>query len=156
LPLDRSLWYRFLIFLEIKAMTKLHFLGYAGRYIRRLPISQKRILSATDDEVVYQSKDTRTQGALETRCTPARFVHLISQHVPDRYRHSMRYFGLLAPRTKRTTSAAIFLLLGQKQRSRPPAARMEELPAPRLSNRPASRYLGQTMHWVRSLRPGAA
>ena len=32
--------------------------------------------------------------------------------VLDRYRHSMRYFGLLAPRTKRLTLGAVFAFLG--------------------------------------------
>src|SRR5271156_5461047 len=102
-----------------RQMTKQHFLGYAGRYIRRLPISQKRILSVTREQVVYQSKDTRTKTVFESSCAPGDFAALLSQHVIDRYRHSMRYFGLLAPRTKRTTSATVFLLLGQEQRSRP-------------------------------------
>jgi hypothetical protein len=35
-----------------RRMTKQRFLGYAGRYIRRLPISQKRVLSVTCDQVV--------------------------------------------------------------------------------------------------------
>ena len=109
-----------------RRMSKGHFLKYAGRYIRRLPISQKRILQVTEREVVYQIKDTRRSKLArmtvleEARCTPAEFVTLLSQHILDRYWHSMRYFGLLAPRTKRQTSAVVFALLGQLQRPRPP------------------------------------
>jgi hypothetical protein len=66
--------------------------------------------------VVYLAKDTRTKTLEETRCTPAEFVALLSPHVLDRYQHSMRYFGLLAPGTKRLTSAAVFALLGQHPR----------------------------------------
>ena len=93
-----------------------HFLGYAGRYIRRLPIAQNHILKVTEYEVVYLAKDTRTKTLEETRCTPAEFVALLSPHVLDRYQHSMRYFGLLAQGTKRLTSAAVFALLGQHPR----------------------------------------
>lgn len=50
--------------------TKDHFLRYAGRYIRRLPISQKRILSVTREQVVYQSKDTRKKTFFESSCAP--------------------------------------------------------------------------------------
>lgn len=39
-----------------RRMSKAHFLRYAGRYIRRLPISQRRILTVTKEEIVYQSK----------------------------------------------------------------------------------------------------
>ncbi len=74
-------------------MSKRHFLGSAGRYIRRLPIAQKNILKVTKNEVVYLAKDTRTKTLQEARCTPAEFVALLSPHVLDRYRHSMRYFG---------------------------------------------------------------
>jgi hypothetical protein len=91
-------------------------LRYVGLYIRRLPISQKRILKVTEEEVVYQSKDTRTKTLLEARCTPAEFVATLSPHVQDRYQHSMRYFGLLAPGTKGLTSAAVFAPLGQRTR----------------------------------------
>jgi Putative transposase len=108
-----------------RQMSKRHFLGYAGRYIRRLPISQRRILRVTEQEVVYQykdtqrSKETRMKIVREARSTPAEFIAMLSQHVLERYQHSMRYFRLLEPRAKRTTSAAVFLLLGQKRRSRP-------------------------------------
>jgi S-formylglutathione hydrolase FrmB len=47
------------------------------------------------------------------------FVDALAAQVPDRYRHAMRYFGLLAPSTKRMTSAALFALLGQIKRPRP-------------------------------------
>jgi hypothetical protein len=39
-----------------RQMSKRLFLGYAGRYIR---ISQRRILNVTEQEVVYQYKDTQ-------------------------------------------------------------------------------------------------
>jgi hypothetical protein len=77
-----------------RQMPKKHFLGYAGRYIRRLPIAQKRILKVTDEEVVYQYLKTRAKILEQASCTPAEFIELISQHVLDQYRHSMRCFGL--------------------------------------------------------------
>ena len=61
---------------------------------------QRVVRNRTNFEVVYQSKDARTKAPLEARRTPAEFVAILSQHVLDRYQHSMRHFGLLAPRTK--------------------------------------------------------
>jgi hypothetical protein len=136
-----------------RRMTKQHFLGYAGRYIRRLPISQKRILYVTREQVVYQSKDTRAKAVLENSCAPAEFVALLSQHVPDRYQHSMRYFGLLAPRTKRTSSAAVFLLLGQKQRPRPRRLSWRSSLLRDFQADPLRDSHGQTMSRVARLRP---
>lgn len=131
-----------------RQMTKRHFLAYAGRYIRRLPISQKRILRVTDSEVAYQSKDTRSGSMIEARCTPIAFVGLLSQHVPDRYRHAMRYFGLLAPRTKAKTSAAIFLHLRQHQRPRPLRLSWRQSLIRDFQTDPLQDRHGQTMHWV--------
>lgn len=72
-------------------MSKKHFLAYAGRYIRRLPISQRRILEVTPDQVMYQSKDTRTHTFVDAHRKPEDLVAMLSVHVLDRYQHSMRY-----------------------------------------------------------------
>lgn len=135
-----------------RQMRKEHFLRYAGRYIRRLPISQRRILAVHEEEVTYQEKNTRARRHVERRSTPGTLVSLLSEHVPDHYRHSMRYFGLLAPRTKHNVWPAIFMLLKQQQRPRPA----------RLSWRVAlQRYFqadplrdsgGGTMRWSRRIR----
>jgi Putative transposase len=45
-------------------MSKKHFLGYAGRYIRRLPISQKRIVKVTEREVVGARPVCRAESAV--------------------------------------------------------------------------------------------
>jgi hypothetical protein len=129
-------------------MSKSHFLRYAGRYIRRLPISQKRIIQVTEREVTYRSKDTRTRTYIENRCTPAEFVNLLSPHVLDHYRHSMRYFGLLAPRMKRRTSAAVFALFGQQARPRPPRQSWVASIRKHFGVDPLRDAFGKQMHWV--------
>lgn len=129
-------------------MSKKHFLRYAGRYIRRLPISLKRILQVTREEVVYESKDTRNRTLLESRCTPSEFVDMLSQHILDRYQHSMRYFGFLAPRTKRQTSAALFALLGQPARPRPPRQAWADSLKKHFGVDPLIDEFGHRMKWV--------
>ena len=54
-----------------------------------------------------------------TRYTAADFLTTLADHVPDRYRHNIRYFGLLAPRTKAHTYDTVFALLGQTRRGKP-------------------------------------
>ncbi len=49
---QRDYWHVYIT----RQMAKKHFLGYAGRYIRRLPIAQNRILKVTEDEVIYLAK----------------------------------------------------------------------------------------------------
>lgn len=102
-----------------RIVSKTHFLKYAARYVRRPPIAKWRILKVADGEVEYVAKDTK-RGVLATAtCTLDRFVRLLAAHVPDNYRHAIRYFGILAPRARGQMYAALFLLLGQEQRPRP-------------------------------------
>jgi hypothetical protein len=136
-----------------RRMSKEHFLKYAGRYIRRLPICQKNILQVTEQEVVYMVKDTRTKTYVEARSTPAEFVAILSKHVLDRYQHSMRYFGLLAPRTKRLTSSAVFALLGQQPRPKPRRPRWADSVKKNFGFDPLIDEFGNRMHWVGRLRP---
>jgi hypothetical protein len=136
-------------------MSKKQFLGYAGRYIRRPPIAQNRILSVTRDEVFFLGKDAESGEFYEVRWTPEKFVAQWSQHILDRYKHSMRYFGLLAPRTKSLTSAAVFALLGQIQPPKPPRQGWAELRLRTFpdDDDPLVDDFGNRMHWVGRLRP---
>ena len=65
------------------------------------------------------TKDTRTKRMVETTYTPAEFLTTLADHIPDRYRHNIRYFGLLAPRVKRQTHDAVFALLRQERLGKP-------------------------------------
>ena len=53
------------------------------------------------------------------RYSLAEFVDLWAQQILDRYQHSVRYFGLFAPRALRHTSVAILAILGQERKPRP-------------------------------------
>lgn len=106
----------------------------------------------TEDEVVYLAKNTRTKAFDEVRCTPAEFVALLSPHVLDRYKHSMRYFGLPSPGTKRLTSAAVFALLGQHPRPKPPHQRWRDS-LKQFGVDPLIDEFGNPMHWVGRRQP---
>ena len=99
--------------------SKQSFLGYAGRYARRPPIAQHRFRHIGRDEIRFVTKDTRTQRRVMTRYTTADFLATLADHVPDRYRHTIRYFGLLAPCTKARTHDTVFALLGQARQGKP-------------------------------------
>jgi len=100
--------------------SKAYRLRHDGRYIRRPPIAQHRLERTGDDQVEYLAKDTKARQFVRKRYTLEEFVSILMQHVPDRGAHAMRYFGLFAPRCKAQTWAAIFLLLKQQMRPRPP------------------------------------
>lgn len=98
---------------------KRHFLKYAGRYTRRPPIAEHRITLITDRTVTFWYKDKRLHRRVEVRCSKEEFVERWAQHIPERYQHSVRNFGLFAPRPVSQTTNAIFAVFGQRRRSRP-------------------------------------
>lgn len=99
--------------------SKAYRLKHDGRYIRRPPIAEHRLTRVGNHEVEYLAKDTKTKQFVLKRYTNEEFVKVLMQHVPDRGRHAMRYFGLLSPRSKARLWVAIFVLLNQQQRPHP-------------------------------------
>lgn len=102
-----------------RAKSKAQLLRYIGRYVRRPPIAEHRIIEITKDWVVFWTKDHKLKHEVETWYSPERFVDLLSEHMPDHYQHAVRHFGLMSPRGKNRTFALIFAQLGQARRPRP-------------------------------------
>jgi hypothetical protein len=142
---------QWIIFLD-RIVSKAHFLRYAARYVRRPPIATWRLLKVTNTEVEFVAKDTKAGLLVPTRKTLPEFVRLLAAHVPDRYRHGIRYFGLLSPRTKSLTRAALFVLLGQTPRPRPERLNWRSSLLKYFGVDPLIDSRGQEMHWVRQER----
>jgi hypothetical protein len=134
-------------------ISKAQFLRYAGRYIRRLPIAQHRFVKITDREVQFLRKDLKLKKWVLTCYTPADFVATLANHVPDRYRHGIRYFGLLAPGAKAQTRAALFALLSQQKRPRPRRLSWAASLQKEFGRDPLVDSKGQRMHWCRRIVP---
>ena len=49
---------------------------------------------------------------VRVQCSLEEFVDRWVQHIPERYQHAPRSFGLFAPRAVAQTSAGIFVILG--------------------------------------------
>jgi hypothetical protein len=133
--------------------SKEHFLRYAGRYVRRPPIAQYRFTKITDQEVQFWTKDKIQKRRVNISCTPEEFVAALAEHVPDRYRHGIRYFGLLSPRAKARTSAAVFALLGQQKRLRPRRLSWAFSRRRDFGIDPLIDGRGKPMRWVGRLKP---
>lgn len=131
-----------------KIVSKMHFLKYAARYVRRPAIAKWRILEVAEGQVEYVAKDTRRGVLVTARCGLDRFVRLLAAHVTDTYRHSIRYFGLLAPRTIAQTRSALFLLWGQEAQRRPQRLSWRALRFNSFGSDPMLDSFGQEMHWV--------
>jgi hypothetical protein len=98
---------------------KWHFLQYAGRYVRRPPIAQRRITWIGQRTIKFWFKDKELHQHIEVQCSPEEFIDRWSRHIPEGYQHAVRTFGLFAPRALGQTSTAIFVLLKQERRRRP-------------------------------------
>lgn len=99
--------------------SKEHFLRYAGRYVRRPPIAQRRITFIGEQSLTYWTDDKKLDRRVQVQCSLPQFIDRWAQHILDLYHHAVRTFGLFAPRALSQTSPAVFALLGQKPRPRP-------------------------------------
>ncbi|MBZ5722961.1 MAG: transposase [Acidobacteriia bacterium] len=133
--------------------SKERFLRYAGRYVRRPPIAQRRIICIGERSVTYCTKDKRLGHRITVQCSPEEFIDRWAQHIPERYQHAVRCFGLLAPRALRQTSAAIFAILRQKRRPRPKPLRWAEAIKRDFGKDPLLDSSGKKMTWVRRIAP---
>jgi hypothetical protein len=124
-----------------------------GAMLDDRPIAQHRFGEITDATIRFSFKDKRLRMRVSAEYSPADFVALLAEHVPDRYRHAVRYFGLLAPRSKARTTTAIFLLLGQRRRPRPRRLGWAYSIRRDFGNDPLIDSLAQPMRWVGRLSP---
>jgi predicted amidohydrolase YtcJ len=54
--------------------SKEHFLRYAGRYVMRPPIAQRRIIGISKQEIKFWAKDRRLRRQVKVRLTPKEFL----------------------------------------------------------------------------------
>jgi hypothetical protein len=132
---------------------KWHFLQYAGRYVRRPPIAQRRITCVGKGTVRFWYKDKKLDRRINVECSLEEFVDRWAQHIPERYQHTVRSFGLFAPRSLNRTSAAIFALLGQKRKPRPKPRRWSDSIKRDFGRDPLLDNAGQRMKWSGRMKP---
>jgi hypothetical protein len=88
-------------------------------------------------------------------CSLKEFVDRWTQHIPERYQHAVRSFGLFGPRAVGQSSAAIFALLGQNQRPRPKPLRWADSVKRDFGHDPLLDRTGHRMRWTRRIAPMA-
>jgi hypothetical protein len=74
---------------------------YLGRYTHRVGLSNRRLISTTDEAVVF-----RTRGDQTATLRPVEFLRRFLQHVLPRRFVKLRHYGLLAPGNVNTRLAA--------------------------------------------------
>jgi hypothetical protein len=136
-----------------KLQTREHFLKYAGRYVRRPPIAQYRFTKISANEICFRTNDHRKKREVETRYSPAAFIENLAEHVPEYYANTVRYFGLLSPRSKGRLFAGLFALLGQIPRPRPQRLSWALSIEREFRINPLIDSRGEKMRWHGRLRP---
>lgn len=129
-------------------ISKRHFLGYAARYIRRPPIAQHRFQEIDGPVVKFLTKDTATKETVLDELPKEEFIRILADHVPDKYVHSVRYYGLLAPRSRSRVFAIMFKLLGQTRRPRPRRLSWAEMIMKYFGRNPLTDSNGKSMKYV--------
>lgn len=132
--------------------TKEHFLRYAGRYVRRPPLAQYRILDHTPDEVSFRTQDHKQKREVVTRCTPGGLIDLLAEHVPDHYKHAIRHFGLLSPRIRSSAFGMLFAQLREHRREKPRRLSWARSIEREYGENPLIDSVGEMMTW-RSRKP---
>lgn len=132
-----------------------HFLQYAGRYARRPPIAQRRIVKIEKGSITFWAKDKKLKRVVAIQLSPEEFIDRWVQHLLKHYQHTVRYFGLFAPRSINRLFDSIFNAVGQKRQSRPMPLRWADSRKQLSGRDPLLDPAGQRMQWVRRLEAQA-
>jgi hypothetical protein len=89
------------------------------------------------------------------QCSLEEFIDRWTQHIPERYRHAVRSFGLFAPRALGQTSAAVFAILGQERKPWPKPRRWADSIKRDFGRDPLLDHTGTRMKWSRRIKPQA-
>ncbi len=133
--------------------SKSAFLRYISRYLRRPPIAEYRLLPSEDQNICFLTRDKKLSRVVTTTYTASEFIARLADQVPDHYRHGVRYFGLLAPRSKSRSYEVFFALLDQKRLPRPRRIRWADSIRRTFGRDPLLDSRGQRMYWVGRLSP---
>jgi hypothetical protein len=98
---------------------------YLARYVFRTAISDERIDTLDDHNVVFHYTDSETKQRRTCRLEADEFLRRYLQHVPPSGFHRVRYFGWMHPAAKRrraiveTLVAAVILVRAQPEKPPP-------------------------------------
>jgi hypothetical protein len=82
----------------INARATIH---YIGRYTKKPVIAETRILDYDGQFVSFVYQDFRSDSEVKWTLPVEKFISLLIQHIPPKQFRTIRYYGLLASRTRR-------------------------------------------------------
>ncbi|QGP52444.1 Putative transposase (plasmid) [Piscirickettsia salmonis] len=90
-----------------------HNVNYLGRYIKRPPLAQSRLLHYDGKTVVFRYLNHKTKHHELFRCTTIEFIQRLIQHIPKKSFKMIRYYGFLSFRLRGRLLPRIYRLLDQ-------------------------------------------
>jgi hypothetical protein len=72
-------------------------LEYLGRYVRRVAITEKRIIKADNNTITFMYFDDRKKQKRKMTLDGIEFLRRYLQHVLPKGSHKVRYYGIFAP-----------------------------------------------------------
>lgn len=88
---------------------------YLGRYTHRIAITNTRILSVSENEVVFAAKDYKTGQKENLTISCREFIRRFMMHVLPSGFQKIRYYGFLNNRSKQKNLTIIFRLQGHQK-----------------------------------------
>ena len=113
-----------------------HNVDYLGRYIKRPPLAESRLVHYDGPTVIFRYLDHYTKTQQKYECDTEHFIKLITQHIPEKFFKMIRYFGFLSYRTRGKLLPKVYELLGQVVKE-PPTITYAELFAANFYDNPA-------------------
>lgn len=129
------------------------FLRYISRYMRRPPLAEYRLLPSEDQRVRFLTLDKKQKQQITTAYSKGEFISRLADQVPDHYRHGVRYFGLLAPRSIYRGYEVFWKLLRQRRPPRPRRISWEESIRLTFVREPLVDSTGQRMYRINRIPP---
>jgi hypothetical protein len=134
-------------------LSKRRFIDYISRYLLRPPLAQHKLRPSDDNSIAFETYDKTMQETIIVEMSGHEFISRLGAQVPDRYRHAVRHFGLLAPRARCGLYDVFFKLLGQMRRPRPPRLGWAERIWTTFGRDPLLDSQGQRMYRSGRLKP---
>jgi hypothetical protein len=88
-------------------------IAYVTRYTKKPVIAQSRIKRFENNEVTFEYKDHATNSYKLSTMHALDFIKAFVKHIPDRYFHQLRYYGLFANKIKSEMIEKALVLLGK-------------------------------------------
>jgi Putative transposase/Transposase zinc-binding domain len=129
------------------------YVNYIARYLRRLPIANRNILSFSEGRVKCLVKDTRLGRNVRVEMSAADFLLRLIDQVPSRYTNAVHYFGPIASRNRNSNYILLMALLNQERPKPIPRMTWRSAIVKEFGRDPLIGKDGKTLHWLRNVIP---